>query len=128
MAIWTRLPFLLHSLVETGAAFTFTFRPTTQLPGASPETVLVLRSYGALLWASVFLSGHFALRSKYDRSSVAFGLAMAFYHVFPIYRAYVRLLSRSGRLGEQEVLGGPKVHLVVHLLCLGSLVAAVLGR
>jgi len=124
---WTRLPFLLHSLVETGAAFTFTFRPKIQLPGASPETILVLRSYGALLWATVFLGGYFGVRNKYDGSSVAFGLSMAFYHVFPIYRAYVRLLSRPGKLGEQRVLGGPKVHLLVHLVCLGSLVAAVLG-
>ncbi|KAK0641198.1 hypothetical protein B0T16DRAFT_211017 [Cercophora newfieldiana] len=122
---WIRAPFFLHWGFEAPAAATFFFAPSSQLPGASPETKLILRSYGGLLFATCLLSIAFLTRPKYDDATITFGAMMAFYHIFPIYRAVVRIRRGLGVEGTQgRVLGGPSLHLVVHLISFVSLAGA----
>lgn len=51
-------------------------------------------------------------------------LCVATYHVCPIYRAVVRIRwdGRGDGGEDRTVLGGPVVHLVVHVLLFGGLV------
>jgi hypothetical protein len=122
---WIRAPLLLHWSIEAPAAASFILTPYLQIPGASAETKLVLRSYGSLLLATCVLSMVFLSRPLYDDATVTFGFMMAFYHIFPIYRAAARMRNRSGMQGPQsKVLGGPGLHFVAHLACFLSLLSA----
>ncbi|KAK0617317.1 hypothetical protein B0T14DRAFT_264970 [Immersiella caudata] len=124
---WIRAPFLLHWSIEAPAAASFIITPSLQVPGASVETKLVLRSYGSLLLATCVLSMMFLSRPWYDDATITFGFMMAFYHIFPIYRAMARIRNRNrdGMDGAQsKVLGGPGLHFVVHLTCFVSLLGA----
>jgi hypothetical protein len=122
---WIRAPLLLHWTVEAPAAASFLLTPSLQIPGASAETKLVLRSYGSLLLATCILSIIFLSRPRYDDATITFEGMMAFYHIFPIYRAAARIRNGIGMEGKQgRVLGGPGLHLVVHLACFVSLLGA----
>lgn len=146
------MPFLkqaltLHLLTETPAALSFLIAPAAQLPGATPEAKLILRNLGGLLAATnlacVALLAHWAALP--ERLSALLCASLGTYHVWPAYRAWARLRMAAaddagrgdegkgkGRVEkEKKVLGGPVVHLVVHVLCLGALwggAAAVLMR
>jgi hypothetical protein len=115
-----KLPLLFHALLETAAALSFTLKPTGQLPAASPEARLILRSYGGLLLSSSILCAAFCLRPGFDSATRLVAGSTAVYHVFPIGRAYVRL-RRGGGKKEGQVLGGSAVHLVVHVLAVVGL-------
>ena len=128
------LPFLLHILVETPAALTFILAPSSHLPPAqrpAPRAVaLVFRSLGGLLLATnllalVFLTRPAGLFLAGDDSARLVACVYAFWHLWPCYRAAVRL--GGGVEGEEEekdgalgggVLGGPVVHLGAHGLLL----------
>jgi hypothetical protein len=124
-----KLPLLLHALIEAAASLSFTLQPRGQLPGASEDARLILRSYGGLLLSSSILCAGFCLRQGFDSATRLVAASMAVYHVFPVARAAVRF-SRAGVEKEsRKVLGGPMVHLVVHLLAFGGLVgSAVFGQ
>ncbi|KAK4158346.1 hypothetical protein C8A00DRAFT_28626 [Chaetomidium leptoderma] len=124
----TKPALLLHLLTETPAALSFLFAPTAQLPGASPDAKLILRNLGGLLMATnlVSLVVLFTTRPEEedDKLTAMICVCLGTYHVWPLYRAWARMM-RSGRPGqgqEKKVLGGPVVHFGVHLLCLGALV------
>lgn len=124
------LPFLLHAAIELPAGLKFTLSPLAQVPArsASPDIALLFRSYGVLLLTTVALSLHFCFRPVYDGTSALFSLAMAAYHVSPIYRAFARIRYGIGMDGPQRsVLGGPALHLIVHGACFASLVAGWMG-
>ncbi|KAH8903471.1 hypothetical protein BR93DRAFT_187502 [Coniochaeta sp. PMI_546] len=123
----SKIPLLFHALLETAAALSFTLSPTTQLPAASEEARLILRSYGGLLLSSAVLCAGFVVRPGFDSATRLVAGSMAVYHIFPIGRAYVRLTR--GRAKEGRVLGGPVVHLAVHVVAVVGLgLSAVYGR
>lgn len=133
---WTRLPLLAHCCVELTAGYSFIRHPSRQLEvrggaSASPEARLVLRSYGGLLLATALAAYLFYRRPVFDDATAAFALCMAFYHAFPIHRACARIRRRrdTGVSSKDKqappVLGGPPLHLAVHVACLVSLVGAV---
>ncbi|KAI1632911.1 hypothetical protein F4809DRAFT_57767 [Biscogniauxia mediterranea] len=113
-----KLPFAAHAVIETVAALSFIFRPDAQLPGCSPAARLILRQYGGLLLASSFVCAAVLVADPglEDATMMMRLLAVALgtYHVWPCHRAWVRLRS-----GSSATLGGPALHLVVHLVCLG---------
>jgi uncharacterized membrane protein len=122
----SKLPLLFHALLETAAALSFTLQPQVQLPAASEEARLILHSYGGLLLSSAILCAGFFLRPGFDSATRLVAGSMAVYHLFPIWRAYVRL--QRGRAKEGRALGGPFVHLVVHVVALvGLVLSAVYG-
>ncbi|KAI5918722.1 hypothetical protein F4810DRAFT_558954 [Camillea tinctor] len=121
----TKLPFAVHAVVETVAALSFIFRPDAQLPGCSPAAKLILRQYGGLLLASSFMCAAVLLITDNDAVTGTAAttmqlqaLALGTYHVWPCYRAWVRIGSRERGRGA-TTLGGPSLHLVVHLVCFG---------
>lgn len=139
-----RLAFLLHAVIETPAAATFVFAPQRQLSpallasstGGGAEVVLLLQSYGGLLGSSVLLSLVMAIWgctpaspsslpsiSSHLRGLIA--LALGTYHLFPSRRAYIRRTQSIGLQGPQsKTLGGPAVHLAVHIACFVALTSA----
>jgi len=122
--MWQRLPFLLHALVETPAAFTFVFTPQRQLPNASNEAELLLASYGGALLTTVGISAFFLLRTDFDDLSRVVGLILSVYHLFPLRRAVRRIAEGSGTGRSSaggSTLGGSWVHLTVHIACFSSL-------
>jgi hypothetical protein len=124
----TKLPLLLHALLEVAASLSFSLNPTIQLPNASDEARLILRSYGGLLLSSSILCAGFWLRPGFDSATRLVAGSMAVYHVFPIGRAVVRL-RKAREKTEGKVLGGPAVHLTVHLVALLGLgMSAAFGR
>lgn len=125
----SKTPLLLHAILETLASLSFTFNSTAQLPSTATdlEARLILRSYGGLLFSTSILCGGFYFREAFDDATRLVAGSMAVYHIFPIARAWDRLRRERGE--GQKVLGGPGVHLVVHLGLLGGLVwSAVWGR
>jgi hypothetical protein len=113
----------LHLLTETPASLSFLLAPHAQLPGASPDALLILRNLGGLLLATnlvclVLLASPASAVSEQTMALLC--VCLGTYHVWPIYRAWVRM-GRGGGGGE-KVLGGPGVHFVVHVVCLGALV------
>ncbi|KAK3381608.1 hypothetical protein B0H63DRAFT_209777 [Podospora didyma] len=125
-----KAPLLYHLAIETPAALSFIFKPSAQLASAAaatPEAVLILRSYGGLLLSTNLLCAVFLARPGFDSATALVSLCLGSYHVWPLSRAWVRLFGgmpmQQGEK-EQKVLGGPGVHLVVHLLGLVALVGA----
>jgi hypothetical protein len=118
--MFLKIPFLLHIVVETPAAFTFIFTPDRQLQDCSPAARLVLRQYGGLLLTSNLVC--LAAIAAGDLGSVETYLAVALgsYHVWPCHRAWTRLTRKvTGDVQGEATLGGPLVHLAVHsMLCL----------
>lgn len=127
------LALLLHVLVEVPASLSFLLGARRQLrdPNPSPEAVLVCQSYGGLLLSTNVLCFLFlcyrgsSSSSNVDDATAIVAASLAVYHVFPIWRAWARIrgLGQHGRGWAQqaEALGGPHVHLVVHVLLLVSL-------
>lgn len=118
---FAKLPLLLHTLLEAAASLSFLLSPAAQLPGASDEARLVFRSYGGLLLSSSILCAGFWLRPGLDSATRLVAGSMAVYHVFPIWRAWARLGTAKHLKKERKVLGGPAVHLVVHVVAVSGL-------
>ncbi|KAL1837211.1 hypothetical protein VTK73DRAFT_4760 [Phialemonium thermophilum] len=116
---------------------------------ARAALLLILRSYGGLLLSSAILAAFFGVPSSRvvdDAASArVVSLCLAVYHPWPVWRACGRLRSKDGppdqrgrvpvrRDGktaaesenrERPVLGGPAVHLVLHVsLFVGLLLSA----
>ncbi|KAK2075345.1 hypothetical protein P8C59_009477 [Phyllachora maydis] len=128
---------LLHILTETPAGLTFLLRPHAHLPGAaasssssssSPSSPAraaapLLRSHGLLLLLVNVLCAHVLLAAPGGPATARFVTAcLALYHLGPICRAAGRVAAGEGR--ETRVLGGPTVHLVVHVALLVAMLAA----
>ncbi|CAK7221763.1 hypothetical protein SCUCBS95973_004610 [Sporothrix curviconia] len=144
-AVLARLAFLLHAAVETPAAVTFLFAPERQLSPAllasqaggnsGAEVLPVLQNLGGLLASSVALSlvmavwGCTSPSASSTENQLRGGIALALggYHIFPCRRAYLRRKYSIGLKGQQgKTLGGPAVHLVVHVVCLVAFMLAAL--
>ncbi len=133
----SQLCFVLHILVETPAALSFQFRPQSQLAAPSAEARLVLSSYGGLLMATNLICAVFAMQDAAGggggeaagATSRRVAGALGFYHLFPMFRAGARVRRGVGATGppQDRTLGGPWVHLVVHLVCLGCFLATACG-
>ena len=127
---------LLHAAIEAPAAVSFLFFPEKQLSttaaagNAVPlETALVLQNLGGLLAASAALSLVLAIWGTPPHISHslrgALCLCLAVYHLFPSRRAYLRRRYAIGARGAvRNTLGGPGVHLAVHVVCLVLLTSA----
>lgn len=140
-----KLPFWLHSLIELIPSIVFLINPASQFYACkitsdlqsayrqchrstdtpTPGAEAMIRQYGVLLFVSVLISTIFAMR-KFDITSRQVAAALTLYHLAPIVRATSRLWGgETGWLPED--MGGPWVHLVVHVifvLALGSLALA----
>lgn len=135
---------LLHLLVETpgtkfkkrnqlatcsrdkpsSASVSFLLQPSAQLrdPHPPPDAVLICQSYAGLLLATnafclLFLKSRGMHR--FDDTGTMLAASLAIYHVFPVRRAWVRI-QRGGHSDDDKAvaLGGPVLHLVIHLLLL----------
>lgn len=124
---WAKFPLLLHAAIETAAAISFIANSTAQLPGASDDAVLILRSYGGLLLSSNLLCFLFAARPGFDAATALVAVSVGSYHLWPAGRALARIRRGIGTEGDQgRVLGGPALHLVVHVVCFVALMGAAL--
>jgi hypothetical protein len=118
----TKLPFLLHMVVETPAALTFIFTPHKHLHEVQPAARLILQQYGALLLSTNLIC--LALSTASDSSGLdgierLLAASLGFYHIWPCSRAFARLSGPvAGDVHHKAVLGGPLVHLIIHLLLL----------
>ncbi|KAK6518208.1 hypothetical protein TWF506_005367 [Arthrobotrys conoides] len=135
-------PFILHSLLELPPSLLLLFSPLSFIPRRSPQDINsispVLRQYGAILLSSSIFS--FLLSVTPDDiliTSNAEGwtlhrlsaVSLAFYHVFPIFRALERIQGGEravvfpffGTGGSMKGMGGPGVHLITHLVVGGAL-------
>lgn len=112
--------FGLHILIETPASLNFFLEPSEQLQlgTPSPAAEAVVRQYALLIFSSNLIALVFLLRPV-DKVSRQVACALGIYHIGPALRAISRLLRREPALGAG--LGGPAVHLVVHVLCLIAL-------
>lgn len=115
----TKLAFAAHALIETAASISFILNPESQLPGCSPAAKLILRQYGGLLLASSIVCVTVIADADVNDTTRLLAVALGSYHVWPCHRAYVRLRNRTPSMSETSALGGPLVHLLVHLTCLG---------
>ena len=123
-----QLAYIWHAVIETPAALTFILTPEKQLPGCSPAAGLILRQYGGLLLSSVLLSVVMLVSPKgFRRHNGLFAAALGSYHLWPVYRAYMRLTSDvGGDVAAPSALGGPAVHMVAHLVALSLFSVAAL--
>ncbi|KAH8884629.1 hypothetical protein GQ53DRAFT_751903 [Thozetella sp. PMI_491] len=121
-----KAPLVYHALLETAAALSYALQPEAQLPGASDDTKAVLLNYSGLLVSTNVLAAAFAWRPGFDGATRLVVGSLAIYHVFPIFRARAKIQREAAlRKGEKsKVLGGPQLHIIVHGLCLASLVSA----
>lgn len=111
------LPFFLHAFTEFLASSTFLITPSSHIPSPSPQATLVSQLLGGSLLHSALVAVIFAFRGEWDDTARRAALAFAVWHVFPCYRALVRL--RTGMEGgeqklESKIVGGPAVHLLIH--------------
>ncbi|KAK1675738.1 hypothetical protein BDP55DRAFT_148676 [Colletotrichum godetiae] len=122
-----KLPFLFHIAIETAAACSFILKPDSQLTNPPVAVQLVLQQFGGLLLTTNLICLIFVSR-PFDETSRQVAAALAFWHVWPCWRAYVRLKRPEvDDLGKQKgkqkgevkatrrTLGGPAVHLAVHV-------------
>ncbi|KAL8371135.1 hypothetical protein RB595_001130 [Gaeumannomyces hyphopodioides] len=149
----SKLPLILHILVETAAARSFILQPRSQLPLEQPrdhdaaaaaaaaaaetaraEADLILKNLGGALLATNLVALALVLRpddQALDRTGHLTVLALASYHVWPAYRAFARIFrpaAASRAAGSRAPLGGPPVHLAVHAVCfLGLLGSSLFG-
>jgi hypothetical protein len=138
-----RLSFWLHSLIELVPSIGFLVNPAAQLyiskitpdlqitskcynsgipkPGAEA----IIRQYAVLLFVSVLISAIFAMR-QIDTTSRQVAAALALYHLAPTTRAAIRLWTGETAWLPKD-MGGPWVHLAVHIVCLLALGSLALG-
>ncbi|TDZ25166.1 hypothetical protein Cob_v001978 [Colletotrichum orbiculare MAFF 240422] len=112
-----KLPFVIHALMETAAALSFIFKPESQLPNPSVAAQLVAKNLGGLLLSTNMMCLIFITR-PFDQTSRLVAASLAFWHLWPCNRAYVRLTQPAvdGKTdGQSKTLGGPAVHLGSHL-------------
>ncbi|EHA53826.1 hypothetical protein MCOR27_004687 [Pyricularia oryzae] len=134
-----KLPLVLHIAAETGAANSFLRNPRTQLrirgadhADVQREADLVCANLGGALLTTNLVALVVLLRQAdaaqaLDETSRLIVLALASYHIFPMYRAFARLTSPGAALKYQDVpMGGPAVHLLVHWVCFASLLCSAL--
>ncbi|KAF5670583.1 hypothetical protein FHETE_4490 [Fusarium heterosporum] len=109
------IPFLVHVLIETPAAFTFIFRPSSQLQPLPPSAALILQSFGGLLLTSNLIA-LILIRRPFDDVTRQAALAFSFWHIWPCHRAYMRMCgyTKEDEASTTKTLGGPVVHLGVH--------------
>ncbi len=140
-----KLPFWLHSLIELVPSVVFLIDPASQLYASNvtsdlqstspewstaqlnPRAEAIIRQYAVLLFASVLISAIFAVR-KLDITSRQVAAALTLYHCAPIVRATLRLWGGEAPWQPQD-MGGPWVHLAVHVICflaLGSLASGAI--
>jgi hypothetical protein len=83
----------LHLLTETPASLSFLLAPHAQLPGASPDAVLILRNLGGLLLATnlaclvLLLAGSSSSSSSGavpEQTLALLWVCLGTYHVWPI--------------------------------------------
>ncbi|PMD65424.1 uncharacterized protein K444DRAFT_180082 [Hyaloscypha bicolor E] len=108
------LPFWLHFLIELPASMNFFLNPSEQLSSPAPQAHPILKQYAVLLFVTTLIALIFALR-PIDGTSRNVAGALSVYHLAPLMRAGSRIVEGSGEYGKG--LGGPILHLVVHLLC-----------
>ncbi|KPM42850.1 hypothetical protein AK830_g3658 [Neonectria ditissima] len=128
-----KIPFLVHAVIETPAALTFIFRPSSHVSPLPPDAGLLLQSLGGLLLASNLIALIFINR-PFDYVTRRVALALAFWHLWPCYRAVVRLgrradsqrRSKENEAATGKTLGGPAVHLAVHLVLLAMFMSSSL--
>lgn len=127
--LFFKMPFLLHVVVETPAAYTFFFKPEKQLNDCSPAAQLILQQYGALLVSSNLICLPALRNTKIGDTERLIAVALGFYHIWPCRRAYARMAKVvvPGDVAGPKVLGGPVVHLVVHVILLGMFAYVALG-
>ena len=117
------VPFWAHVAVELPASLKFFLNPSNQLSAHTeahdPAIEAIIRQYAVLLFVSVLISLIFALR-KVDYTSYQVATALMLYHVAPILRAASRV-TQGDQTWLGRDLGGPWVHLVVHMLCFSML-------
>ncbi|OHE93053.1 hypothetical protein CORC01_11610 [Colletotrichum orchidophilum] len=118
---FVKLPFLLHIAIETAAACSFIFKPGSQLSNPPAAAQLVLQQFAGLLLSTNLICLIFISR-PFDKTSRQVAAALAFWHVWPCCRAYVRLkrpevdgLGKEKGEATLKTLGGPAVHLSVHV-------------
>lgn len=117
--MYSKLPFLVHILIETPAAFTFIFTPDKQLQDVSPAARLITQQYGGLLIASNLICLVIIFAAGWGDVERMIGAALGFYHLWPCVRAWSRLRTIiPGDVHGKAALGGPAVHLVVHVFLL----------
>ncbi|KAI0518010.1 hypothetical protein F5B22DRAFT_87702 [Xylaria bambusicola] len=122
------LAFVMHAAVETAAGISFIVHPERQLPGCTPAARLILRQYGALLLASSMVCLIVLSRPGCSTATTRLmAAALGSYHAWPSFRAFTRLRNEKGNQ-ETSVLGGPSVHLMVHLVCLGLFLYAAVAH
>jgi uncharacterized membrane protein len=140
-----KLPFWLHSLIELIPSIVFLINPASQfyatkitsnLQSANPKCYgstatptpgaeTMMRQYGVLLFVSVIISTIFAIR-EVDKTSRQVAAALTLYHLAPTVRATSRLWGgETGWLPKD--MGGPWVHLVVHIILVLALGSLALG-
>ncbi len=134
MAItWVKLPFILHATIETLAASSFILKPEGQLPSPNLETRLVLQQLGGLLLSTNLICLGCVFKPVFDDTSRTVAASLAFWHLWPMRRAWVRLSkaadakAKEGQVDPDKVgktLGGPAVHFAVHL-ALANMLAGV---
>ncbi|KAH8789025.1 hypothetical protein F5882DRAFT_402620 [Hyaloscypha sp. PMI_1271] len=108
------LPFWLHFLIELPASMNFFLNPSEQLSSPAPQAHPIIKQYAVLLFVSTLIALIFALR-PIDGTSRNVAGALSVYHLAPLVRAGSRIAEGSGEYGKG--LGGPMLHLAVHLLC-----------
>ncbi|KAI1397436.1 hypothetical protein F4819DRAFT_84580 [Hypoxylon fuscum] len=121
----TKLPFAAHALIETAAALSFIFSPDKQLPGCNVAAKLILRQYGGLLLSTNLICLAILIEPGFTGTTRLYAAALGTYHIWPCYRAYSRISHGIGVSGkEKSALGGPSLHLIVHLTCLAMFIWA----
>lgn len=116
-----QLPFVLHLLVEIPASINFLLAPAFQLERSDTNGRAVIRQYATLLLSMNIIATIFVFRAA-DKTTGDVAGAMAVYHVAPTARAlYTILRGGPGVRREAHALGGPIIHLIVHITCLGFL-------
>ncbi|KAI1380196.1 hypothetical protein F4677DRAFT_253507 [Hypoxylon crocopeplum] len=125
MMILAKLPFAAHAVIETAAALSFIFSPDKQLPGCNAAAKLILRQYGGLLLSTNLICLAILTEPSFTNMSRLLAAALGTYHIWPCYRAYVRIHYNAAASSKgQTTLGGPSLHLIVHLACLGMFIWA----
>jgi len=113
---------LLHLMVELPASINFLLRPSATLSVPQPQAHAVIRQYALLLMSTNLIVLALLMREM-DQLSGKIAGALVLYHIGPIARA----LSRVKNQASGSVLGGPKLHAFVHVLCVVTLVTSFIS-